>query len=175
MTRHYSVGLSTIIMTSIIFGLSSCTFVIGGFSSPFVFTSWGEHRRKAEQLETENNLEAAIDQYLLHIEQRRGDSSRPESENPSFYYILIADLYIRLERPKEALSYILRAKEDGVMKEFVIDRMRQVSAYHENAGAFSVAIQLLTEYRSLDPLLFDWDIDRLHKKLVQSDQTQGAT
>lgn len=144
---------------------AGCSFGVGTFS----LSAAGGHRREAEKLKTEGKLREAIEQYEQHIAERRGADSKFPGENPSFYYIMIGDLYLKLEEPERALDAYLKAYEDGVMPEFVVDRLRQVSAYYEGQQLYQQAIELLTKYRELDSLLFDWDIDRLHKKIIQKE------
>lgn len=139
-------------------------------ATPFGAKSLGEHRRNAEKLKSTGFANEAISEYRLHIEERLADSSRPASENPWFYEILVGDLYLSMDRPKDALDSYLKAYSKGVMVEFVIDRVRQISAYFEARGDYESALKLLEQYRDLDDLLFDWDIDRLHKLQVKQEQ-----
>ena len=150
--------------------LCSCSAGVGAFS----FTAAGNHRRNAEQLKSEGKYEEAIVEYEKHIAERAAASSKFPGENPSFYYIMIGDLQLEQEKPQEALESYLKAQTDGVMSEFIIDRIRQVSSYYETRENYDAAIELLHKYRDLDPLVFDWDIDRLHKKTVRQEVQEDS-
>ena len=53
--------------------------------------------------------------------------------------------------------------------EFIIDRYRKIFHFYEERGELEQAIDFLTENKAMDELLFDAEIDRLHKKLVTKD------
>ncbi|MCC6220127.1 MAG: tetratricopeptide repeat protein [Deltaproteobacteria bacterium] len=150
-----------------IFFLSACHFYFGKFSWSFSYP--GAHRELAEKLRQEGKADEAIAHYRKHIDERLADKHRKDSENPYFYYILIGDIYLETNRPTEALAFYKQAEESQVQREFVIDRLRQVASYFENESSKEKAIELLRANRDLDPLLFDADIDRIHKEIVKSE------
>ena len=161
--------LITILLCSVV-TLGACSFGVSTFS----LQAAGAHRRNAEQFKTEGKLREAIVEYEKHIAERTAAANQFPGENPSFYYVMIGDLHLELEEPEQALDAYLKANDDGVMKEFIVDRLRQISAYYEAQERYSEAIELLSKYRELDPLLFDWDVDRLHKKSIRTQSTQDS-
>lgn len=154
----------------------AATLAISGCSLVRIFT-WdppGEHRRRAEQLRAEGKAEEAIQEYLLHIDERLADEGRPEEENPHFYYIFIGDIYLDAGDVSKALGAYSSAQQLGVYEEFIIDRFRQVARFYEDRGELQKAIEFLSAHRALDIDLFDADIDRLHKKIVAQEEAAPA-
>lgn len=163
-------ALSVTAVLILLFSQVACSISAGTFS----IAAAGSHRRTAEKLKMEGKLDEAIAEYEKHIAERGSASSKFPGENPSFYYIMIGDLHLRQDRPELALDAYLKAHDDGVMQEFIVDRIRQVSGYYEQREQLQAAIELLSKYRDLDPLLFDWDIDRLHKKSVSQEVKEDS-
>lgn len=135
----------------------------------FTWTQPGEHRRNAESLRSEAAYDAAVQEYLQHIDERLADTGRPEEENPYFYYIFIGDIYLEQGSPARALGSYGSAMQQGVPMEFIIDRYRRIAQHYEEKGEIQRAIDFLTENKAMDELLFEAEIDRLHKKLVAED------
>ena len=126
--------------------------------------------RYAQKLSEAGMDDEAIAQYRLHITERLKDPSRPADENPYFYEILIGDIYLRQDKPVEAEDCFNIAREKQVAAPFIIDRMRQLGAWYENHNQLETARDTLKRYRELDTLLFDFDIDRIGKKIVAADE-----
>ena len=157
-------------MKLFILSLCAVLFIACSSAGPFRTNPPGSHRRAAEKLRTEKNYIEAIQEYEKHIAERLSDKGRPEEENPSFYYIFIGDLQLELGKPDDALEAYMKAHEDNVMVEFIIDRVRRISSHYEEKDELDKSLHILNAYRDLDPLLFDWDINRIHRKLVAKEQ-----
>ena len=128
--------------------------------------------RYAQKLNEAGRKDEAIAQYQLHIQERLHDPARPVDENPYFYQILIGDIYLDLNHPDKAEDSYSVAWREKVANTFIIDRMRRLGAWYENHGKLETAREVLKRYRNLDTLLFDFDIDRISKKIVDS-ENQG--
>ena len=128
--------------------------------------------RYAQRLEEAGHHDEAIAQYRKHIEERLADPRRPADENPYFYEILIGDIYLHLDKAEDAEASYRTAYEKDVARPFIIDRMRQLGAWYEQHGRLEAARDLLKQYRQLDTLLFDFDLDRIGKKIVSRDEQE---
>lgn len=134
----------------------------------------------AEELRKEGKFKEAIEHYETHIENRIADSKRSAEENPHFYYLLIGDIYLEIDQFDDARGAYDTARENIILKEtnieetplalLVLDRYRTLGSYLEKQEKLQEAIDLLKEYRDLDPAKFDHDIDRIHKKMVKKEQ-----
>lgn len=121
---------------------------------------------RAESLAEEGKVDAAIAAYREHIELRLADPRRPESENPYFYLLMIGDLYLasgRIELAREAYE---EARNKAVDQALTAERLRRFATHFEKKGLLEQAISELRQYRELDPLMFDSEIDRLHKLFI---------
>ena len=125
--------------------------------------------QKAQSLENNKKFEQAIELYRKHFEMRLADRSRNDDENPFFYFVLIGDNYLKLNKPEEAKTAYDTAKINDVKNNILADRYRQLAQYYKNLQQFETAITLLRQYRDLDALAFDYDIDALHKEMIAKD------
>lgn len=130
------------------------------------------HADRAAELQAEGKLSAAIGEYNQHMQQRLESKRRPESENPYFYQILIGDLYLKQGNAEEALKAFITAKERSVESALVADRLRSLALWYSDQGKHEQGIVLLREFRALDPLMFDFFIDRIHRKQVAAEEGQ---
>ena len=137
-----------------------------------VWTIGPSHAQRAAQLRTEKRYDEAIAEYRIHMEERRRDSHRPPEENPSFYELLIGDTYAEAGRTEEAEAAYTRAVDEGVHVELVNFKLRHLAQALEEKGKLQEAIDFLKKYRDRDPVMFDYDIDRLHKKIVAQEESQ---
>lgn len=142
------------------------------FSSCFFFEFSPSHAHRAEEFAQEKNYAQAIKQYEFHIQARLHNPNRPEEENPYFYYLLIGDLFLKLNDFSNAKASYVKAKNAQVSSELVNERLRGLSRYLEGQGNYEGAIQLLQEFRNLDPMFFDLEIDQVHKQMIQSEEEQ---
>ena len=133
-------------------------------------TSPGSHAKRAEELTASADYLGAIKEYEQHMQERRRNPKRPAEENPSFYNLLIGDLYLRLDDFDKAKDAYERAQKDQVTPDLVNERFLRLGRYLREQSKFEQAIILLQQHRALDPLLFDFEIDQTHKDMVRSEQ-----
>jgi tetratricopeptide (TPR) repeat protein len=138
--------------------LSGCTALFG---SPI------SHAEKADSLRLDGHYIEAIAEYRLHITSRL--KKRGVTENPYFYFLLIGDCYLALDQLEEAEKSFLEAQALKIDNALIADRMRQIAAWHEKHDDLEMALNVLEKYRTLDPLLFDLEIDRIHKTFVEAE------
>ena len=118
----------------------------------------------AEQYKSEGKHIEAIAAYRRHLAKRL--ISKTESENPYFYLLLIGDCYLEIDKIEQARKSYDLAVTQNIDKSLVAERYRRIARWFEDQGQLQKAIAELTRYRQLDTLLFDLEIDRLHKKFV---------
>jgi len=146
--------------------LSSCTLYARTFSSEYYYTE----AERAEALEKKGEYLEAIQAYENHISTRLASDKLYKNENPSFYKLLIGDLYLELEQVEQAEQAYLAALEKEVSKPLCADRIKKLGQWHEKKGNFEEAFKIIEKHRELDTLLFDLEIDRLHKAKVEYDR-----
>lgn len=125
---------------------------------------------EAKKFRTEKKYDRAISVYKKHIASRLADKARPDFENPYFYYLLICDTYLEMNKAIDAEKAINTASENKVDLEFIVDRYRQIIVWYEKQKLLEKAHAMATKYRKLNPDVFDVDIDRLNKKIVETQQ-----
>lgn len=130
--------------------------------------SSASHLLRAEALRKEQQYELAIEEYELYVAQRKTVKDLPPEQNPFFYYLLIGDCRLALGQVEEAKVAYLTARDNGVEKDLVGAKLRNLAHWHEERREYDAAIAILQEFRALDPLLFDVDLDRNHKKLLNA-------
>lgn len=138
----------------------------GCFTFVHVFDS-ASHAEQAQELREAKKFEEAIEQYKKHIQVRLERKQR--DENPYFYYLLIGDCQVELEQIDDAETSYLKALEHKVDEALVAERLRRLGTWYSERVEFEKGIDLLQRHRHLDPLLYDLEIDRLHKLLVASE------
>lgn len=146
--------------------LAGCKF----YFTTFTLGPSRSHAAKAQELREEGKCEEAIEEYLAHIQERLAEKSRPENENPYFYYLLIGDCRLQMEQVDPAIAAFERARNEGVDRPLVSERLRRLGRWFEEQNRFEEGIEHLMKFRELDPLLFDLEIDRLHKAQVRQEQ-----
>jgi hypothetical protein len=129
---------------------------------------------QAEQLAQEGRYLEAIETYRKHIEERLGESARPEWENPHFYLLQIVDLQLELAHPEDALRTCSEAQQNGVELALISDRYRAIATWYENRGDLIGAFQVLKANRERDPLLFDAMLDRVGRAITASEANAGS-
>jgi tetratricopeptide (TPR) repeat protein len=147
--------------------LSGCSFYYG--FGTFEFSR--NHRNQAESLTKEGRYQEAIAEYKLHLEQRLADPRRPADENPYFYYLMIGDMHLKLSDPAGAQTAYETARNEGVETALVSDRFRLLAQWYEERREHEKAIAVLHQFRDLDPLMFDYEIDRIHKTMVREEES----
>ena len=147
---------------------SGCKFYLRPFS--FSFSPKYSRAEKAEQLRNEGKCDEAIEEYRSHMQTRLTEPTRPEDENPYFYYLLIGDCHLQMGDVEQAKKDYVAAKDANVQAPLVNERLRRLGHWYEAQGRFDEAIDHLQEFRELDTLMFDLDIDRIHKRQVRSEQ-----
>lgn len=121
------------------------------------------HLLEAESFSEAGKFEDAIKSYELHIEARLKED-RKEWENPHFYQIRIAELYLKLNNSEEALRRIKLAEDKKVEKDLILDGIREVAEYFAVRNKVDEAIDLLDSYRSFDESYIDGLVDKIVKK-----------
>jgi tetratricopeptide (TPR) repeat protein len=148
--------------------MCACTVFVYGFSSNPYFSE----ADRAEALWGEGKKEEAIEAYEAHIQNRMKRKKRLPNENPYFYKLMIGDIYLELDKAEEAEKAYLVAHEKKVSPPLCADRLRKIGRYYEERKEYEKAFEILRKHRELDSLLFDLEIDRLHKSLVNSKKKQ---
>lgn len=118
----------------------------------------------AEQSFSQEKWDDAIRHYHAHMSQRERVPNKAAWENPKFYYLLVGDAQLELKQPEEALKSYLIAEEQAHEK--IGDRIRNLSRWYERRADTDRAIELLTQFRERDPLLFDGELDRLYREIT---------
>lgn len=144
----------------------SCTF----YFDTFTLGSPRSAAEEAEAMTEAGEYDKAISLYLRHIDARLGNPYRTPEENPYFYYTLISDLYLKKGEVDKAEHYLVDALERKVNLGLCIDRLRRLGRWHEERGEFEEAFAVLQKHRALDPMLFDLEIDRIHKELIRKEE-----
>jgi len=126
-------------------------------------------RIKADDFSSKKKYSEAIQAYWDHINQRLAVQSKPDWENPYIYLLDIGDLYLEQNKVDQAMEAYLGAEKQGVKDGYINDRLRFVASWYEEHGELEKAIQHLKKYRERDELLFDLMLNRLARKLVDSE------
>ena len=150
--------------------LSGCRVYAAVFYGDAEFEPGLSNAQIAQKLRQEGKYEQAIARYLVHIQRRMHDPRRPDDENPYFYYAIIGDIYLQLDDVVRARESYETAHTQGVDAALVKDKFRGLARWHEQRGEYEEAINILKQYRDLDPLMIDSDIDRNHKEMVAAEQ-----
>lgn len=124
--------------------------------------------REAEEYLRQERYDDAISAYQAHMEERLKLRNRPDWENPYFYYLLIGDIELGRDRVDDALHAYQLAEQHHIHRSLISDRYRYVANWYEKHGEYEKALELLTQHRELDPLLFDATLDRIAKALIRS-------
>ena len=128
----------------------------------------------AQTLSKEGNHQAAISSYQKHLEQRLQNPSRPASENPYFYYLLIGDEYLKLNDPHQAEAYYALALQNQVQKSLLSDRFRMLSRWLSEHGKYQEAQRVLKQHRELDPPMFNLELDAAYKRWLKGEDSFRA-
>lgn len=154
--RQVRARTALIMALSVLLCMLSCVRVTHRYETPAA---------RADALKEQGKYEEAIKAYRAHLAQRI--AQRGPEENPYFYLLLIGDCYIAMDQLQEAEESYREAHAQEVDKALVADRFRRLADWYENENELENAMALLQKYRHLDPLLFDLEIDRLHKAYVR--------
>ena len=160
------IALSALVVSA---GSSTACHVSGGFFSISASELTQSHAKNAEEALQAGELDQAISEYRLHLDERLDDPNRPNWENPYFYSVLIGDIYLKQDLPERAKDSYLLAKENRVSNDVIVDRIRSLSRYYAAKGNLEEALSLLKEFRNLEPLMIDFDIDQLHRKIIEKE------
>lgn len=123
------------------------------------------YAEQAQGYEAKGDFEAAIKAYSMHIEARQ--DSALKGENPYFYYLLIGDDYLKLDKPIDAKAAYDTARGNQVDPPFLVDRAKILAKYYAVKAKFEEAIKILTDYRDLDIIAIDYEIDSIHKQMLE--------
>lgn len=123
-----------------------------------------EYLARAERSTSAGDYETAIKAYEKHMHLRRLSATRAEWENPSFYFLLIGDLYLRMDRDENAREAYLSALTDGVEERLVIDRLRGLADWYAQKKRYDEALEVLETHRALDPILMNVSLDRIARE-----------
>lgn len=135
------------------------------------FSSGPEQLSTAENLTSQGKHDEAIAAYREHISERLQTSQRPEWENPYFYLLNVGDIELSRGNVDAAIAAYEEAEREKVESPLVADRYRAVASWYEEHGDLQKAIDTLTKYRERDPLIFDSMLDRIARKLTESETT----
>jgi len=130
---------------------------------------------RAEELSREGKYADAIEAYRKHMAFRLTVKRRPAWENPYFYLILIGDIQLGQGLIYDAEKSYVLAEENKVDEYLIADRYRGLARWCEEQGKLTEAIEILTRYRSRDPLLFETMMDRLAKELTLREDAARAS
>lgn len=169
-----STGLTLLLRAiyfSLVLSLCSCTFSVYTYKGK----SYYSEADRAEALQAGGELEKAIEAYEAHIKNRISSKKRFSNENPYFYKLMIGDLHLKLDQIDEAEKSYLSACNHKVSPPLCADRLRKMGRYFEEKKEYDKAFEILRKHRELDILLFDLEIDRLHKSIVNSTKNQSET
>lgn len=136
----------------------------------FAPRSASETLSKAEEALRQNQYDRAIALYQQHMQRRLKQEDRAEWENPYFYELMIGDIELKADKPDQALKSYQRAQEKQIDLALISDRYRYLASWYESKGQRKLALEILSRYRSLDPLLFDAMADRIAKDLVHAEE-----
>jgi tetratricopeptide (TPR) repeat protein len=120
-------------------------------------------------LRSAQKYQEAISEYRTYIDLRLKEKTVSENYSPYFYYLLIGEAYLKLDQPDQARTAFLEAKEHGTSPALVADKLRQLAGWYEERKRYDEAIAVLHEFRQLDPLMFDSDLDRNHKEQISAE------
>lgn len=124
------------------------------------------HLIKAESFYEAGKYEDAIREYERHISMRQ-EEKRQEWENPDFYQIRIASLYLKLDKVDEALKTIKIAEQKKVEKDLILDGIREIAEYLAAHDKIDAAIDLLDSYKSYDETYVDGLVDKIGKSALK--------
>lgn len=163
---HIPRMLSILLTILLGFILTAChAFIsVGTFSFPSK-----NYVIEAEDAERNGEFDKAIGFYEKHIEERLNAEKRPSWENPYFYLIKIADLYLKKEKSDDAIASIEKAEAKDVEKSLIADRYRAIANWLSSRQQYMKALDLLKKHRELDQLLIDTDLDRISKEMIQQE------
>lgn len=97
----------------------------------------------------------------------RQEEKRQEWENPDFYQIRIASLYLKLDKVDEALKTIKIAEQKKVEKDLILDGIREIAEYLAAHDKIDAAIDLLDSYKSYDETYVDGLVDKIGKSALK--------
>lgn len=132
---------------------------------------WGNHHldhlHNAEEFEKENRFDDAIAEYRLHMDSIKEREHKETWDNPSFYRLKIGDLKLQKSLPEEALQEYLLAEKEGIQSESISYRIREVAKWYRDKDELDKAFELLSSYRSRDPLLFNALLDDIARERTE--------
>lgn len=116
-------------------------------------------------LRSAGNYSEALEGYTNRMSARAADSSRPEEENPAFYWLLIGDTYLEMSKPLDAEISYQNALDGGVSVQLFTDRIRQLGRWYSTLGDSEAALSVYRRYRTYDEVGFDAEIDETAKAM----------
>lgn len=155
----YSFGMSFTFKRLICLGVICVCGCFQSYEGP-------EKVREADELTRAQRYDEAIALYRAHMEERLSVPDRPQWENPYFYLLLIGDVQLGRGQVDAALATYQEAEREHVDAPLISDRYRAVGRWYEEHGELQQALDVLSEYRDRDPLLFDVMLDRIAKELT---------
>lgn len=82
---------------------------------------------------------------------------------------MIGELHIKLRDPISAENAFLEALKKGVSPALCAERLRRIAGYYEQEKDFEKAFEILRKHRELDTILFDLEIDRIHRASIEAE------
>ena len=125
---------------------------------------------EAKQLAQEGHYDESVKLYQQHFAERLNAPDRPANENPYFYYVLIGDVYLKQNKPTEALQYYLDAHKNNIDNKLFADRIHQLGIWYKANNQLQTAFDLLKQYHDLDPLILDFEMDQIHREMVKREE-----
>lgn len=130
-----------------------------------------QFREELDLLKEEKRYDEAIQRIERHMHYRLSVPERPSWENPYIYLLTIGDIQLERGDPQKALDSYLEADRHKVDEGFVNDRLRHIATWYEKQKELKKALDHLQNFRKRDPLLFDFMLDRIGKRMI----VEGAT
>lgn len=131
-----------------------------------LFTKIPTVLESADAARKDGRFEEAISLYKQHMQQRLETSWKIKNENPYFWLLTVGDVYLEAGDPVKARQAYDLARENNVEVPLLVDRYLTLATWYKDHGDSKEAIAILTEYRSLDTLLFNGELDAISKELV---------
>lgn len=131
-----------------------------------LFTKLPTALESADDARKSGKFEEAIILYRQHLQQRVDARWKIQNENPYFWLLTIGDVYLESENPLKAKETYDQARLHNVDRPLLVDRYLTLATWYKKHGDVLKAIAVLKEYRPLDTLLFNGELDTISKELV---------
>lgn len=137
-----------------------------------IFTKMPTVLESADQARKDGRFQEAIQLYKQHLQTRLNTSWKIKNENPYFWLLTVGDVYLQAGDPVKAQLAYDQARTQNVDLPLLVDRYLSLATWYKEHGNTKEAIAILTEYRSLDTLLFNGELDTISKELVDKEDSE---